>query len=175
MKRKRFTEEQIIGAIAESLGAVGVIASLVYLATQIRQSREQMGQNTRALRAGTYQQYSDGMHAKVNGPLVAPGMARIISSGMAGFDRLDDEDAFQFTFWIDGVMRGLDNAYYQCRMGMLDDERWEIHRADVIELFENPGVVKWWRSTRLRRSRFSPEFVTLVEEILGEEPDRADR
>ena len=31
-----------IGAIAELLGAVGVIASLVYLATQIRQSRQQM-------------------------------------------------------------------------------------------------------------------------------------
>jgi hypothetical protein len=36
-----------IGAIAELLGAIGVIASLVYLATQIRQSREQMSQNTR--------------------------------------------------------------------------------------------------------------------------------
>ena len=32
-----------VGAIAELLGAIGVIASLVYLATQIRQSREQMG------------------------------------------------------------------------------------------------------------------------------------
>ena len=31
-----------IGAIAELLGAVGVIASLVYLATQIRHSRDQM-------------------------------------------------------------------------------------------------------------------------------------
>ena len=37
-----------IGAIAELLGAVGVIASLVYLAGQIRHSREQMGENTRA-------------------------------------------------------------------------------------------------------------------------------
>lgn len=41
-----------IGAIAELLGAIGVIVSLVYLATQIRQSREQMAHNTRALRAG---------------------------------------------------------------------------------------------------------------------------
>ena len=46
-----------IGAIAELLGAIGVIASLIYLATQIRQSREQMSQNTKALRAGAYQQF----------------------------------------------------------------------------------------------------------------------
>ncbi len=42
-----------IGAIAELLGAIGVIASLVHLTGQICQSREQMSQNTRALRAST--------------------------------------------------------------------------------------------------------------------------
>ena len=31
-----------IGAIAELLGAIGVIASLIYLATQVRQNREQV-------------------------------------------------------------------------------------------------------------------------------------
>jgi hypothetical protein len=36
-----------IGAIAETLGAVGVIASLLYLSTQVRDSR-------RALRASAY-------------------------------------------------------------------------------------------------------------------------
>ena len=36
-----------------------MIASLVYLATQIRQSREQMDQNTRALRAGAFQQHAE--------------------------------------------------------------------------------------------------------------------
>ena len=48
---------EAIGAIAELLGAVGVIASLVYLATQIRHSREQMRENTRALQAGTYTEW----------------------------------------------------------------------------------------------------------------------
>jgi hypothetical protein len=33
----------------------------------------------------------------------------------------------------------------------------------------SPGVSEWWRSTVHRRSGFSPEFVALVEEILGEE------
>ncbi len=42
-----------IGAIAELLGAVGVIASLVYLATQIRHSREQMSQTSKQLEAST--------------------------------------------------------------------------------------------------------------------------
>jgi hypothetical protein len=69
-------------------------------------------------------------------------MARIVLSGLADFAQLDGEDGFQFTFWIDGVMPGFDNAYYQYRMGMVDEERWEIHRADVVKLVGNPGVVQ---------------------------------
>ena len=42
-----------IGAVAELLGAIGVIASLVYLAGQIRDSREQMSRNTQAVRCNT--------------------------------------------------------------------------------------------------------------------------
>ena len=45
-----------IGAIAELLGAVGVIASLIYLATQIRQ-------NTRSVRGATYQSLVVGQQA----------------------------------------------------------------------------------------------------------------
>ena len=48
-----------IGAIAELLGAIGVIASLVYLAGQIRQSREQM-------RAATYQQLHEYIGESAN-------------------------------------------------------------------------------------------------------------
>jgi hypothetical protein len=42
---------EAIGAVAELLAAIGVIVSLVYLASQIRHSREQMRQNTRAVEA----------------------------------------------------------------------------------------------------------------------------
>ena len=40
---------EAIGAVAELVGAIGVVASLVYLAFQIRQSTSQMQHNTRAL------------------------------------------------------------------------------------------------------------------------------
>jgi hypothetical protein len=52
---------------------------------------------------------------------------------------------------------------------MLDEDRWQIHYADVRELFANPGIAQWWRTMP---PNMSPEFVALVEEILGEEPDR---
>ncbi len=156
-----------IGAIAELLGAVGVIASLIYLATQIRDGQ-------RALRAGSYQQFRQDLHQTMNDGMTDPEFSRTVASGMADFDQLEDVDAHQFNFWIHGVVHSYNNAYYQYRMEMLDDERWEMHRADIGGLFGIPGVAQWWRSARQRRSSFSPAFVALVEEILGEEPDRAD-
>jgi len=50
-----------IGAIAESIGALGVMISLVYLAMQIRQSGSTVEQNTVALRSSTYQSIVDAV------------------------------------------------------------------------------------------------------------------
>jgi hypothetical protein len=156
-----------IGAIAELLGAVGVIASLVYLAGQIR------GGQT-ALRASTYAEVARDIHETINSTIRVPGLASLVRSGMADFDALKDEEAFEFNFWITGVMGSYDTAFYQYRMGTLDKERWEMHLADCATVLKAPGVEQWWRSARERRSSFSPGFLALLEEILAEEPDRGE-
>jgi len=125
----------------ERYGAIGVIASLVYLAGQIRHSREQMSQNTRALRAATYQQFCEEIFHAYNSPVAVHGLNQTIRSGMADFDQLDDVDALQFNFWAIGIMHSYDNAYYQYRVEMLDDDRWEIQRADLVGFVGLPGVV----------------------------------
>ena len=121
-----------IGAIAELLGAVGVIASLVYLATQIRQSREQMNQNTVALRTAAYQQLlSDGLHVGGTQALTVPGLDRVVRLGLADFYQLDEDDKFRFTLWINAVMHTHDNAHFQYRMGMMDEARWQTPLRDL--------------------------------------------
>ena len=67
-----------IGAIAELLGAVGVIASLVYLAGQIRHSREQMSQNTQALRTASYQQLFQSQEELISRGLNGPGLQQAV-------------------------------------------------------------------------------------------------
>jgi hypothetical protein len=160
-----------IGAIAELLGAIGVIASLVYLATQVRQSRDQMRENTRALQAGAYQQLEESVYRKVMDDLTIPGLERIIRLGTADIEQLNEEDMFRWSNWIFMRLRAFDNAHYQFRMGMHDEDRWQISRRDLELLFQMPGVVQWWKATP---STLSPEFVALVEEILAEEPDRGE-
>ncbi len=163
-----------IGAIAELLGAIGVIASLIYLATQIRQSREQMGQNTRALRAGAYQQLHEDIGASVN-TMPVPAM-QLVRLGNEDFHGLTEDDAYLYSQWAVRLVISFENAHYQYRIGMLDEDRWMVYRSAVQGFFGFSGFSQWWKSDAGVgvRNILSPEFVALVEEILGEEPDRAD-
>jgi hypothetical protein len=111
-----------IGAIAELLGAIGVIASLIYLATQIRQSREQMSQNTRAMRSSALQQFDQNLLGAFSTLLTVPGMGRVARLGHADYEQLDEDDAFLFSMWLGGILMRVDNGYYQHRIGMLDEE-----------------------------------------------------
>ena len=53
---------------------------------------------------------------------------------------------------------------------MLDEDRWQLPLGDLRGFLRNPGVAQWWRAP-MRGATFSPEFVALVSEILGEEPE----
>jgi hypothetical protein len=163
-----------IGAIAETLGAIGVIASLVYLATQIRHSRDQMSQNTQALRAGSYQQLHEHIHDSVtNAPKADLEMVRL---GLQSFKSLSEADAFRFSFWVTGFVLNIEAAHYQYRMNMLDEDRWRLHLSSLRGFLGMPGFSECWRATLSggQSMDMSPDFVALVEEILGEEPDRGE-
>ncbi len=78
-----------IGAIAELLGAVGVIASLVYLAGQIRQ-------NTRATRGATYQDLVGLFHqGQVNVANDAE-VSELLRIGMQDSSQLNEADGYRF-------------------------------------------------------------------------------
>jgi hypothetical protein len=163
-----------IGAIAETLGAVGVIASLVYLAGQIRHSREQMKQNTRAMQAGTYQEFQKAATESFRWPIENPDNRRVIRMGMEDYEQLAGDDAFLFYFWVSEILHNFENALYQHRVGLLEEGRWQAQRLSLLATLRYVGVTQWWNSDVYENRDFGPEFVALVEEILAEEPDRGE-
>ncbi len=160
-----------IGAVAELLGAIGVIASLVYLAGQIRDSREQMSQNTRAVRAGAYQQFQGHLRETMMQALTVPRLEGVVFRGMADPEALSEEEAGRFMWWLLGMFLVYENAHYQYRMGLLDENRWKLHRSGLQTLLEAQGIRQWWATHSGLIE--SPEFAALVSEMLGKEPDLA--
>ena len=156
-----------IGAIAETLGAVGVIASLVYLAGQIRTSREQM-------RAATAQQFQAQVTSIAQEPVRDAELARLVRRGHENVDQLDEDELYRFALYISGILTEYDNAYYQHRVGLLDEARWRLSHSQLKGMVRLPGVARWWASEQRITGFLSPEFVALVDEILGEQPDRGE-
>jgi len=142
-----------VGAVAELLGAVAVVASLAYLAVQIRQ-------NTRAVRGAMY----DSM-ARTNmdwlGPLVSdPQLAETFERAVDRWDGLGADDQRRINYLFIQLFRFWENVYYQSRQGTLEPRLWESWRHVMLSYFSRPGTRSWWR---LRRGAFSEEFRRFLE------------
>jgi hypothetical protein len=154
-----------LGNVGEFVAAVAVIASLVYLAVQIRQ-------NTKALKASTHQSLIDSTLSYQALTLENPEVARIRLAGNRSFSELTEEDQYRFRAAMEMMFRLFENAFVQHGRGTLDDEGWHRYAEAVRYHFaHSPGVVEWWRG---RRIPFGPSFSAWVEEQLAAAQDHAE-
>ncbi len=141
---------------AQIVGGIGVIASLIYVAIQIRN-------NTRAQRAATYQQLSvmsmQGWTAlALNGEATS-----IVLRGMDDFSALSRVEKARFRFSLMTYAKGFENAWFQRNIGTLRESDWKAITGDMDSLFSAPGSHAAWP---LVKSRFNAEFVAFVDDVL---------
>ena len=65
---------------------------------------------------------------------------------MADLGQLNEEDTWRFTFFLGTVMKVYDNAFFQYRLGMLIEERWQYFSTELLSVFQNPGARQWWKT-----------------------------
>jgi hypothetical protein len=95
-----------LGNIGELTAAIGVILSLVYLAAQIRQ-------NTRSVRAASYQSWFDSYGALSNFILASPELHALIHRGTFDPEKLTPEERRRFNGMMRRSFRLFENLYYQ--------------------------------------------------------------
>ena len=155
---------QDLGNIGELVGAIGVIASLVYLAIQIRQNTAQMEQSSRSLRAAAYQ---DLLHHLANVTLttVDSEVAELLDNGRQDYSALSRVDQSRWRAIIHSFFRNYENAYYQHREGLIDDVQWESLSFAIAGQVAYPGVIQWWAKFK---GAFGEPFRELVESLISE-------
>jgi hypothetical protein len=148
---------EAIGAVAELLGATGVIASLAYLANQVRAAGE-LGQQEAArsvmTKLNSTMEYLASSHDKSD----------MWVRGSAGFANLKDEaEVVQFSAFLSTFFRTYEELYFYRKAGVRWD--WGGFEAQVRATMGAPGVREWWET----RSHFlSKEFRDQLEPYLGE-------
>jgi hypothetical protein len=153
---KIMTLEQF-ALIAEIVGGIGVVASLIYLAVEIRrQSRQNSLQAANELTA----QWSGLMTSLHEGSE----MAEIWLRGHHDFDSLDTVSKLRYGAYFERFLRNSESLYLHLQAKTLDPMVWRGIERAIRDLMILPGAQTWWRT---RKHWYTDNFQNLVDEIIA--------
>jgi hypothetical protein len=144
--------------MAEAIGAAGVILSLLYLASQVRQ-------NTKLSRAATRQALADGAQRLASDVLEIDDIARILQDAMDGKE-VKPHERLRLSARCLRDLRYWDNAHYQYTQGLLTEEEWDGFRVNLQVIFQFPAYRDYWDNFQVM---FSAPFRRELNSLLTQE------
>ena len=128
---------EALGNLGDFIGGIAVVATLIYLALQIRQ-------NTTALRTSSYAQAADPTWDL--GALVIQNteFARIFRVGAQDPSQLNEDERMQFDMFLHTFFFSYENLYRLAERGLIDSESFEHHISNALPFFGAPGVRQFW-------------------------------
>ena len=160
---------QMLGSLGEFVGAIAVVATLVYLAIQVRHSKEAMEANTRLLdegrRLALAQAYENRTITMLDN-LRDSRDSRHVKLFFTDDSDDEDEDQIRTRLSLRWWANYLDNIYYQYQQGFIDKEYYQSQFQDAVRSF-----APRWRAVRVNEPR--PSFRQEVERILAEAEEQS--
>ena len=149
-----------VAAIAELMGAIAVVASLVYLGRQVHQ-------NTTAVRTGNANTMQNNFQKLAKLFYSDSEMTAVVLRAMEsdeGLTPVQRQGAYAYFF---DFLKTAELAHYHLRRGELDEELWKASEAFYKAYFTTPGFRAYWRQ---RKPSFVPAFQEVVDQWLTEAP-----
>ena len=150
-----------IGAIGETVGAVAVIATLFYLATQIRQSNRAVEESLRSIRLDSTRSTVESF-ARYRALISQPDLADIYLRGLSNYGSLSDVERIQFGAVVDEYLFCYSAMHQRMLEGTYERHAWESHTSALREFFANPGAAEWWG---IKKHKFPLKFVSELDSI----------
>lgn len=122
-----------LGALGEFLGAMGVIATLIYLAIQVKHNTRSMNESRQLALAQTYQMRADALQemlvrsacSNTIGPIIVKLTQHGYPSDVGALDQLTPLELGLFKQWQIAQITHWDNMFYQYQQGFLDPEYYD--------------------------------------------------
>ena len=149
---------EAIGAVGEIVGALAVVATLGYLAVQIRQ-------NTRVARSAARQAIAQMTMSSASNLVEDGELADLVARDLAG-EQLIDGERLRVMGRSYIAMRNWENIHYQYLTGMLSDDEWSGFRLNLKALLQWPSTQRYWSNENHYYSKaFREEVAALLEEV----------
>jgi hypothetical protein len=144
---------ETVNAIAQIVAALGVIASLFYLAVQIRQ-------NTQSQRSLANDSLTRSLIELLGPQAGDPDQLRAFAAAAEDWDGATEGDRTRCVSIFFTTFKLFENAWFQQRQGTLDREQWESWDLHIRVYYHRPGIKTWWSG---RRGLFSAGFRRYLE------------
>ena len=130
---------QVLGNVGEFVGAIAVVATLFYLAVQVRQ-------NTRIVRANIRQARSDSaVELHVAG--ATSQIAEIQAKELRG-EPLDDVEERRLFLWYISVWRAQQTIFLQAKDDLLDEQTSSEQAIIVRTIMALESSRRWWADNK---------------------------
>jgi hypothetical protein len=156
---KRLSLSEVTG-VAEIVGAIAIVLSLIFVGLQIRQ-------NTNQIEAASFQ---TGLHfiQSVNDLTATPESADLIIRGMNDFEALSQIDKARF----DSKLANLTNDFLVARQfylqGSLSADEFAGFDRVMAQMLRAPGAAQWWA---IVKRTFPQKYQDLFDDIVRRHPD----
>lgn len=157
------TFAQLLGNYGEFLGAIAVVATLVYVAIQVRYTRETLQENSIALRRSemlsTYEQ-----HDRYRLALLNPETADLWTKSVEG-EKLSDADELRFSQLAIMLTYSAQNNWDAAQRGVMESEEWQRVAPVIATFYQTPGGSRFWKQYG---PVFQPGFVAEMERRISD-------
>jgi len=120
---------QKFALIAEIVGGVAIIASLIFVGVQINQNHEMMRAQIRNDIATTLSERLWNMSQSERPDLF---------DNEASLELLTDNEKLRVGLWMSASFRMYENMYYQYKMGLFDEKEFEVETVAWKSVFNSP-------------------------------------
>lgn len=141
--------------IADIIGGIAIVASLIFVGVQLQQNTIATQGNTR-----------NELIAADLTVLLSPNAAKI-AVNMRSPEPITDEEVLEVLIYLTAVLRVREFVWLQYRSGLIDVETWRAYLSGITVNFNNPRARMFWD---LSKTQFDPEFVAEVDKILADIP-----
>jgi hypothetical protein len=139
--------------IAQIVGSIAVVASLMYVAVQLRQSTGMMRAESRN---AIHQSNQQELFALVDHPVIWRGLT----------DEVLDDDGVRLNAWLMASLRAREHEWFQYRHGALDKSSWRSYATAIPIALAKTRARDWWE---VMKPAYDREFVKAVDAMLENE------
>lgn len=148
---------QDLGSVGELIAAIATVATLIYLALQIRS-------NTEAVRASTIHGITETQQRELRW---SSDISDVLTKAIEDPSSLDSSESWKLMEWLIAALAARQNEYVQYQRGFMDAEVWKASERIILMILSLQWARNWW--VTMGRASYSTEFADLVDSLFDQD------